>query len=427
MKQATILLIEDNPITRKMLEVCLRGAGWAVVTAATGKAALMTAGRHKPDLILQDLLLPDMDGFDLVKRLRALTGMGSIPILAISGMPSKVEQARSLQPGFSDYLSKPVSLEHLVETVRAYLPAAGAAGGQPGSGKRVILAEADPLQMKLLRVHIEKLGFRVSTAATGEEALKAARRHRPDAIVCDVLIPQLDGFRLCVRVRQDSQLAHVPVLLISGAAPEIADQELSRAVGATALVIRSADNHELTQALLTCLANGNATASTPTELPLEDYTRRIIQQLERQVTLSSQLGRRVAMLEAKLGILGRILETLETSATTEAVLGELLYRLLDAAGIAQGAAYLLEADGRLVLRTHIGYPAAAMNAVAGFFGRQDLLYQVLKTGEPAEVRVPRYAPATQKEKSDPETPHEQSVVLAPLVQTGKPLGILALM
>src|SRR5262249_19337769 len=160
----------------------------------------------------------------------------------------------------------------------------------------------------------------------------------------------------------------------------------------------------LVEALLECLAERGAPPQTSLELPLEEYTRRVIQQLERQVSLSAQLGRRLAMLEAKLGILGRILETLETSAPTETVLSELLYRFLDATGSGQGAAYLFEPDGRLTLRAHVGYAEKHLPAVAGFFGRHDLLYEVLKRGEPAEVRVAR--PSAGSSADGQQTPHE---------------------
>src|SRR5262245_51567059 len=117
----TILVVEDNPITRKVARVALAAEGFAVLEASDARTALELVTTHAPDLILQDLLLPDMDGFDLVRRLRTLPEAEAIPILVISGFLSKIEQARSHQVGFTDYLFKPVEPSQLVSTVKAYL------------------------------------------------------------------------------------------------------------------------------------------------------------------------------------------------------------------------------------------------------------------------------------------------------------------
>ena len=90
-------------------------------------------------------------------------------------------------------------------------------------------------------------------------------------------------------------------------------------------------------------------------MPVEGYTHRLIRGLERQASLSSAFAPRLALQEAKLAILARLAETLANPTTTETVLDELLHHLLDAAGISHGLAYLREADGRLSLRSHVGY------------------------------------------------------------------------
>jgi PAS domain S-box-containing protein len=424
MGSPTILLVEDNPVTRKLLQFYLREAGFSVLEAPDGNTALALAAAHAPGLVVQDLLLPDMDGFKLVARLRALPALAEVPILAVSGFLSKIEQARDLRPGFTDFLAKPVDPPHLLETVRAYLGAYSTANGKPGKGRRILVADDNPLQLKLFKLQAEQLGFRVKAVHNGEEALWEARRAPPDAIVSDVLMPGLDGFHLCLSVRQDARLADVPVLLTSAVYRDEADRQLASVVGASAFVLRTPDNRELTEALLAALEGKLKPLPKAVELPVEGYTQRVIRQLEYQVSFSTQLARRLALLEAKLGILGRILETLEVHSAGETVLGELLYRCLDAAGIPQGAAYLLEADGRLSLRSHVGYSKAALGPLADFFGRQELLYQALKRGEPAEVRF-SLTPAGTTE-SEPDTPVEQSVLLAPLVHGRKPLGVVAM-
>jgi len=104
---ASILVVEDNPTTRKMLRLALATEGYAVVEAADARAALAAAGSILPDLILQDLILPDMDGLELLRCLRALPGGKELPILALSGFLSRLEEAQTDHEGFTALLVKP--------------------------------------------------------------------------------------------------------------------------------------------------------------------------------------------------------------------------------------------------------------------------------------------------------------------------------
>src|SRR5688572_28253538 len=94
MKTARVLLVEDNDITRKMVRFSLENQGFVVLEAGDGATALNLARSETIHLVLQDLMLPDMDGFELVARLRELPGLAEIPILAFSGFLSKLEEVR---------------------------------------------------------------------------------------------------------------------------------------------------------------------------------------------------------------------------------------------------------------------------------------------------------------------------------------------
>lgn len=116
-----VLIVEDNPITRKVMRMTLEGAGYSVAEARTGDEAVAAAEGEKPDLVLQDLLLPGMPTEELVRHLRSLPGNAALPILACSGFLSRIEEARAREVGFSGYLVKPVAPSRLLATVQAYL------------------------------------------------------------------------------------------------------------------------------------------------------------------------------------------------------------------------------------------------------------------------------------------------------------------
>src|SRR6185295_19904275 len=115
------LVVEDNALTRKLMRITLAAKGYTILEAPDGRTALELMTLAPPDLILQDLLLPDMEGFDLVRRLRALPGGAEVPIIAFSGFLSGLESSKALSLGFTDFLVKPVEPSRLAEVVRGYL------------------------------------------------------------------------------------------------------------------------------------------------------------------------------------------------------------------------------------------------------------------------------------------------------------------
>src|SRR5579863_4515254 len=122
MAPLNILVVEDNPITRKMLRISLEAEGYSVVEAADARAAIASVERALPDLVLQDIILPDMDGVELVHRLQTLPGMEDVPIVALSGFLSRIEEARTAQAGFTALLVKPIEPSRLIESIQHFLP-----------------------------------------------------------------------------------------------------------------------------------------------------------------------------------------------------------------------------------------------------------------------------------------------------------------
>ncbi len=108
MNAATILVVEDNPITRKMMRFALESEGYRVSEAEDGRAAMSLAGDGPPDLVLQDYVLPDMDGLQLIEGLRRLPGMATTPIIVVTGMVSRLEDLRRQALANTTFLAKPI-------------------------------------------------------------------------------------------------------------------------------------------------------------------------------------------------------------------------------------------------------------------------------------------------------------------------------
>jgi two-component system cell cycle response regulator DivK len=116
-----ILLVEDNEKNMKLVRDVLRAAGYDTLEATTGRRAVEVATEHEPDLVLMDVQLPDLDGVEALGRLRADERTASIPVLALTAQAMQGDRERFLAVGFDGYVSKPVDIVALVDTVNVVL------------------------------------------------------------------------------------------------------------------------------------------------------------------------------------------------------------------------------------------------------------------------------------------------------------------
>src|SRR5262245_52612575 len=118
---AKILLVEDNEMNRDMLSRRLQKKGYVLVVAVDGVQALKLARSETPDLILMDLRLPEMDGWEVARQLRADVSTGRIPIIALTAHAMAGDREKALDAGCSDYVIKPVDFRKLQEKIQALL------------------------------------------------------------------------------------------------------------------------------------------------------------------------------------------------------------------------------------------------------------------------------------------------------------------
>src|SRR5258706_14078324 len=136
---AKLLVVEDDPNILELLAARLRYAGFEVVTAAGGSEAVQVAQRHRPDLIVLDVMLPDMDGFDVLHRLRG--GGTRTPVLFLTARDSTEDKVRGLTLGGDDYVTKPFSLEEVIARIHAVLRRTR--GGAAEQSPRLMFADLE--------------------------------------------------------------------------------------------------------------------------------------------------------------------------------------------------------------------------------------------------------------------------------------------
>ena len=118
-----ILVVEDNERNMKLVRELLEATGYRAIEAATGSQALDLARERRPDLVLMDIRLPDIDGVEALSRLRADDRTASIPVLAVTAQAMQGDRERCLAAGFDGYLSKPIDVGQLLEAVSRHCEA----------------------------------------------------------------------------------------------------------------------------------------------------------------------------------------------------------------------------------------------------------------------------------------------------------------
>lgn len=422
----TILLVEDNATTRKMVKYALENGGYQVFDAPDGRTALRMMEEHQPALVLQDLILPDIDGFDLVAKLRRLATDSGVPILAFSGLLSGDEEARMSAVGFDDVISKPIEPSRLIPIINAHLPASAAVEARFGDGRLLLVADDDPQQLKLTRFRLARLGFELETACDGEEALAVARRTMPDAIVADVMMPKLDGFGLSMAVRQDAALSRTPLVLVTSKYIETADRELGFRAGADEFVVRTPDLQDLIHALRNALDRKKPARPAPLIESQPDIEQQraqtVLRQLERQVLLNTGLAKRCSALASELTVIAGISEAVLKHRDLDVALDEALAACFDAGGISVGALYLLNEDGSLRVRPLGNESRWAKDDLDSFFGQPELLRTAMASGETLMIPSGAVPPVVATELLARAAGCAALVV--PLVHLSRPLGAL---
>src|SRR5215211_3055169 len=195
---ARILIIEDNPTNLDLMTYLLSAFGHTPLTAHDGEEGLQAAQRETPDLIICDLQLPRLNGYEVARWLKSHPGLRAIPLVAVTALAMVGDRDKVLAAGFDRYISKPIDPQTLVALVERLLQHTSgvtpSAVGPPTSwvapprSQRAIILVVDnqPMNIDLARSTFEPFGYAVIPAMGMQEALMLAHRTAPDLILSDV-------------------------------------------------------------------------------------------------------------------------------------------------------------------------------------------------------------------------------------------------
>ncbi|RLC91114.1 MAG: hypothetical protein DRI77_14205, partial [Chloroflexi bacterium] len=220
----TILVVDDERDVANFAQKQLEASGYRSYVLGRGGSVVSWAQENQPDLILLDLVLPDIDGLDVLRALKDNTATADIPVIVFTVMP---DDGTAWNLGIVNYLTKPVGAEELLQSIEQALIWQG----------RVLVVDDDPDTSDLLSATMRRVGFTPLVAADGYEALTMARRYRPNLILLDLRLPGMDGFEALTHLKRDAVTQTIPIIAVSAHVID-ADRERKRlvAMGAAAFI-----------------------------------------------------------------------------------------------------------------------------------------------------------------------------------------------
>jgi len=209
-----VLVIDDDRLIRELLKSYLSKLGYSVAIAPSGEEGLKLAHKLRPDAILLDVNMPDMDGWGVLARLKADPLLADIPIIMTS---VEEERNKGHALGATDYLVKPVGRDQLAEVLKKYKVG-------DDTMEMVMLVEDDTMTREIMASRLREQGWRVFKAENGKVALEQLEGKKPSLILLDLLMPEMDGFEFVARLRNNPNWRTIPVIVLTSTKLSLRDQ-----------------------------------------------------------------------------------------------------------------------------------------------------------------------------------------------------------
>jgi signal transduction histidine kinase/CheY-like chemotaxis protein len=199
-----VVVVEDDPNAYDLIASALGSAGYLAIRARHGDEALRLVRDSRPTAVTLDLVLPGLDGWEVLKRLKNDPDTRDIPVVIISVVDNR-ELGMAL--GADDYFVKPVDRDRLLQRIRDVTERA--------PRPRLLLIDDDAAVHSLLDAELSNLGYSFEGALNGEDGLRAARENAPDVIILDLMMPGMSGFEVAESLKDDPITANIPILVLT--------------------------------------------------------------------------------------------------------------------------------------------------------------------------------------------------------------------
>jgi signal transduction histidine kinase/CheY-like chemotaxis protein len=254
--RGTVLIIDDDKATHDLLERDFLDQGYEVLHAMGGREGLKVAKATRPNVITLDIIMPDLDGWSVLKALKDDPELREIPVVLATIM---ADRDMGFALGAADFLTKPFERDALLQAVNRHRRGGGAA--------QVLVVDDDAKTRDMLRRTLQKEGWSVAEAIDGREALGHLERSRPALVLLDLIMPEMDGFEVLERMRQEGAWRDIPVIIVT--AKDLTRAEIERLNGQVVKVLQKGSyrRRDLFDDVRARLAERESISAAPTPAP----------------------------------------------------------------------------------------------------------------------------------------------------------------
>lgn len=226
-----ILVVDDEQDIREIIKIALSDAGFQVLEAGDGKTAIEMAKREKPDLITLDIIMPNIDGFQVAKTIKEDPETKNIPIIILSVLAQ--DKDKYIQ-GITDYVSKPFNPDELVIKIKQTIEKMGITAQL----KNILVVDDDPDVIDIISLSLKDRNFIITGSGNGQEALEKLKICTPDLIMTDIHMPKIDGFELIKHLKKEPKYTNIPIIVITGTHISKEDQKRGLTLGAAKYITK---------------------------------------------------------------------------------------------------------------------------------------------------------------------------------------------
>ncbi len=266
MQKPTILIVDDDPLNVKLLVNMLPEADYETITAMEGKTAVEKTRNESPDLILLDIMMPVMDGYEATEILKQDPETKDIPIIMITALDGDEDKLKGLEAGADEFLNKPVNPAELIARVKSLLrlklyqeqlksradseeSMVSQSRGDVSSKKdvnlpNILIVEDEEKDIRLIQNYLHGEAYQMQVAKTGEETLSVMLKEKIDLVLLDILLPGMDGFEVVERLRQMEEAENVQIVALTNL-QDMQSKIKGIELGADDYLVKPINKHEL--------------------------------------------------------------------------------------------------------------------------------------------------------------------------------------
>ncbi|MGD1975553.1 MAG: response regulator, partial [Desulfobacterales bacterium] len=261
-----ILIVDDEPLNVKLLEAKLSAEKYETSTAYSGAEALEKIVDAAPDLILLDIMMPDMNGYEVTQRLKDNPDSRDIPVILVTALDGTDNKIKGLEAGADEFLNKPVSTPELLARVKSLLrlkqyqdqlkspshsekiytaPISAESATQKSVDlPSILLVEDDEKDAKLIQSYLYGEPYQIKLVKDGEETLSCVEQEKVDLIMLDILLPGINGFEVCRRLKKNDHTRNIQIVAITSLG-DLESKIKGLELGADDYLVKPINRHEL--------------------------------------------------------------------------------------------------------------------------------------------------------------------------------------